>query len=99
MTDQTRQLVAVVAGIADVTFNAILSGSRKRPLPICRYLVAQELVNRDLTTSAAGHELNIDHASVTHGRAVLDKITEANGYADTDELFIVKEFQRLKDEL
>ena len=99
MTDQTRQIVAVVAGIADVRFNAILSGSRKRPLPICRYLVAQELVLRGMTTSAAGREININHATVLHGRAALEEITEANGYYDTDELFIIREFRRLINDL
>lgn len=99
MTDQTRQLVAVVAGIAGVTFNTILSGKRTRPLPICRYLVTQELVRNGMSTQAAGHELNIDHATVLHGAFVIDRITEDNGYHDTDELFIKREFRRLKDEL
>lgn len=99
MTDQARQLVAVAAGIAGETYNTVLSGTRKRPLPICRYLVAQELVRQGLSTVAAGRELNINHATVTHGKAVLDKITEDNGYYNTDELFIKREFQRLKDDL
>lgn len=52
-----------------------------------------------MTTSAAGREININHATVLHGRAALEEITEANGYYDTDELFIIREFRRLINDL
>lgn len=99
MTDQARQMVAVAAALAGVTFNTLKGKCRRRPLPICRYLVAQELVRQGLSTIAAGRAVNIHHSTVLHGREALEKITEANGYQDTDELFIIHAFPRLINDL
>ena len=99
MTNRTRQIVAVAAALAGVTFNTLVSKRRRRPLPVCRYLVAQELVRRGLSIHAAGKAVNIHHSTVLHGREALEKITEANGYYDTDELFIVQAFPRLINDL
>ena len=34
MNDESRLLVAIVAGVSGETFNTILSGTRRRPLPL-----------------------------------------------------------------
>ena len=66
MNDESRLLVAIVAGVSGETFNTILSGTRRRPLPICRYIVARELYKRGYSLPRAGAELGIDHATVLH---------------------------------
>ena len=99
MTDKSRQLIAVAAALAGTTFNTLIGKCRCWPLPICRYLVAQELIKQGSSITAAGKKVNISHSTVLYGRGVLDKITEANGYHDTDELFIIHAFPRLINDL
>lgn len=99
MSDKGRQLVAIVAGIAGVTFNSVISGCRRRPLPTCRWLVAQELIHIGYSSCRAASDLRLSHCTVLYGCQMLDRITEDNGYYDTDELFIKREFQRLKNDL
>ena len=78
-----------MAAVSGETFNTILSGGRRRPLPICRYLVARELVNRGYSSIEAGRQLGIDHVTVLYGIHQLDTMKDA-GYAR--ELDIQRQF-------
>jgi hypothetical protein len=98
MTKESRQLVALVAALSEETYNTVLSRCRRRPLPVCRYLVAQELMHRGWSSQKAAREIGLNHVTVLHGNKVLDQITEVNGYT-TDEMFIKRDFLRLKDDL
>ena len=89
MNREARQLVAIVAAVSGETFNTILYGGRRRPLPICRYLVARELVRRGYSSMEAGRQLSIDHVTVLYGIRQLDTMKDA-GYAR--ELDIQRQF-------
>ena len=92
MNDEARQLVAIIAGVSGETFNTILSGGRRRPLPFCRYIVARELYKRGYSLPRAGAELGIDHATVLHGIRQLDSMN-TGGYER--ELEILRDFTRI----
>ncbi len=92
MNDESRLLVAIAAGVSGETFNTILSGARRRPLPFCRYIVARELYLRGYTTASAGAEVGIDHATVLHGIRQLEEM-KFGGY--DEELEILRDFTRI----
>lgn len=94
MTDESRLLVAIVAGVSGETFNTILSGSRRRPLPVCRYLVARELYLRGYSSTSAGAEVGIDHATVLFGIRQL-AMMHTGGYER--ELEIEHDFTRIME--
>lgn len=97
MTKRTRQMVAVAAAIGDATFNEIMSGCRRRPLPLLRYLVAQELLKSGYSLSKAGAELNIDHVTVMHGMNTLEMIHSCKTYKA--ELDVERDFLRWIQEI
>ena len=92
MNDEARKLVAIIAGVSGETFNTILSGCRRRPLPFCRYIVARELYKRGYSLPRAGAQLGIDHATVLYGIRQLD-LMNTGGY--DGELDILRDFKRI----
>lgn len=92
MNDEARQLVAIIAGVSGETFNTILSGGRRRPLPFCRYIVARELYKRGYSLQRAGAQLGIDHATLLYGIRQLD-LMNTGGY--DEELEILRDFKRI----
>lgn len=96
MTELTRQMVAVMAGVSDTTFNEVLHGGRHRPLPICRYMIARELIRAHMTISAAGREIGLNHSTVIHGLHML-KLMKTGGYET--ELAIERDFCRFLTEM
>ena len=89
MNREARQLVAVVAAVSGETFNTILYGGRRRPLPFCRYIVARELYNRNYSSMEVGRQLGMDHVTMLYGIRQLDTMKDAN-YArelDIQQLF------------
>ena len=55
-------------------------------------------MHRGWSSQKAAREIGLNHVTVLHGNKVLDQITEVNGYT-TDEMFIKRDFLRLKDDL
>ena len=96
MNDESRLLVAIVAGVSGETFNTILSGARRRPLPFCRYIVARELYRRGYSTAKAGAQVGLDHATVLHGMRQL-KLMYSGGY--NGEMEIQRDFNRILDSM
>ena len=81
MTEEVLQLVAVMAGVSGEDFNTILSGGRRRPLPVCRYLIARELHNRGYSYNHLSKELGMNHATVMYGIRLLGNMKHG-GYAN-----------------
>ena len=71
----------------------ILSKKRYRPLPICRYLVAEHFHNLGRSLSKAGAEMRLDHATVLHGLRKLKEIRD--GYGLPEETRIVSRWDEL----
>ena len=81
-----------MADVSEYSIEAILSKSRQRPLPALRWFIGDELVKRGYSSALAARELNIDHATLLHGRKQIKAITERRGWAF--ELGIYIKFRR-----
>lgn len=92
MSSETKILVDIVSKVSGETVDAIMSGGRRRPLPACRWLVARELMRRGYSSQYASREVGITHASLLHGKKMLDIMSKhpKNGYAE--ECLIEKAF-------
>lgn len=84
MSEETRRLIDIVSGVSGETPEAILSGGRRRPLPACRWLVARELMRRGYGSQYSSREVGITHASLLHGKKMLNIMSKhpKNGYAE-----------------
>ena len=84
MREETRRLIDIVSDVSGETPEAILSGGRRRPLPACRWLVARELMRRGYSSQYSSREVGITHASLLHGKKMLDIMSKhpKNGYAE-----------------
>ena len=71
----------------------ILQTSRKRPLPAIRYMIGDKLMALGYSSSCASKILNIDHATLLHGRKIMKEVTARNGWKQ--ELDILIQFKEL----
>lgn len=55
----------------------ITSRSRRRPLPAVRWMIGRELMRYGYPGTAIARELNIDHATLLHGRKMLEVMRES----------------------
>lgn len=70
-----------MAAVSSESFDTILSGGRRRPLPVCRYLIARELHNRGYSYNRISKELGMNHATVMYGIRLLGNMKHG-GYAN-----------------
>lgn len=71
----------------------ICSRKRRRPLPVCRYLIAEYFHNQGRSFSGSGMEMKIDHSTVVHGIKMLSQIRD--GYGLPEETRIVNRWDEL----
>jgi hypothetical protein len=71
----------------------ILQTSRKRPLPAIRYMIGDKIMALGYSSSYASKILNIDHATLLHGRKIMKEVTARNGWKQ--ELDILTKFKEL----
>lgn len=71
----------------------ILQTSRKRQLPVIRYMIGDKIMALGYSSSYASKILNIDHATLLHGRKVMKEVTARNGWKQ--ELDILTKFKEL----
>lgn len=71
----------------------ILQTSRKRPLPAIRYMIGDKIMALGYSSSYASKILNIDHATLLHGRKIIKEVTARNGWKQ--ELDILTKFKEL----
>lgn len=72
MKEITEELMKVMQQASGLTPDQITSRSRRRPLPYVRYMIARELLLHGYPSIIVAGEMNIDHATVLHGRKMLD---------------------------
>ena len=84
MSSETKILVDIVSKVSGETVDAIMSGGRRRPLPTCRWLVARELMRRGYSSAYSSREMGLDHATLLHGKKMLEVMERdpRNGYAE-----------------
>ena len=71
----------------------ILQTNRKRPLPAIRYMIGDRIMALGYSSSYASKILNIDHATLLHGRKIMKEVTARNGWKQ--ELDILIKFREL----
>lgn len=84
MSEETQRLMDIVSDVSGQSVEAIMSGGRRRPLPTCRWLVARELMRRGYSSEYSSRQVGITHASLLHGKKMLDIMSQhpRNGYAE-----------------
>lgn len=71
----------------------ILQTNRKRPFPAIRYMIGDKLMALGYSSTYASKILNIDHATLLHGRKQIADITARNGWKQ--EIDILTKFKEL----
>ena len=71
----------------------ILQTSRKRPFPAIRYMIGDKLMALGYSSTYTSKILNIDHATLLHGRKIIKEVTARNGWKQ--ELDILTKFKEL----
>lgn len=71
----------------------ILQTNRKRPFPAIRYMIGDKLMAMGYSSSYASKILNIDHATLLHGRKIMKDVTARNGWKQ--EIDILIQFKEL----
>lgn len=71
----------------------ILQTGRKRPFPVIRYMIGDKLMAMGYSSSCASKILNIDHATLLHGRKIMKEVTARNGWKQ--EIDILIQFKEL----
>ena len=71
----------------------ILQTNRKRPFPAIRYMIGDKLMALGYSSSCASKILNIDHATLLHGRKIMKEVTARNGWKQ--EIDILIQFKEL----
>lgn len=89
----TEKLLKTVSDVSGETVEDILSRRRRRPLPVCRWLVASELVRRGYSINYASGMVNITHATLLHGRVMLDIMKQHPQHTFAEEVHIEKAFR------
>ena len=84
MIEETKQLIDIVSKVSGESVEAIMSGRRRRPLPACRWLVGRELMRRGFSSEFSSRQIGVTHASLLHGKQMLELMAEhpRNGYAE-----------------
>lgn len=92
MMEKLDALVRAVAGIARVDAADVMSACRRSPLPACRWMVGEALMQQGYSCSAAARLLGIDHATLLHGVKLLHGCRRYGWYPEAD---IYDEFLQL----
>lgn len=83
----------VMVDVSKFTTEDIMGGCRQRPLPALRWFIGDELYKRGYSSCVAAREINIDHATLLHGRKQIRKMkADKKGWAI--ELEIYNEFRK-----
>ena len=83
---------AYVAKMAEITGLDILSGSRKRPVPICRGMVAYQLRRDGYSITPIARALKCDHATLIYWTRCIN-FTLEHPAMDVEAVNIWKQFQ------
>ena len=81
----------VMVDVSNYTAQDILSNCRQRPLPALRWFVGDELYKRGYSSNIVSRELNINHATLLHGRKQIKNMANNKNWAC--EYDIYKDFK------
>jgi len=90
MTPHIKTAVEYAAKVFDVTPEAIMSRSRKRPVVLARQGIMLGLRKRGLSLYDVGRLTNRDHSTVVHAKKSLDDLAISKSQRDRDDYDKVK---------
>jgi chromosomal replication initiation ATPase DnaA len=90
---EMNDCIEMVAEASGQKVEDIRSKKRRRPLPVCRYLIAEYLHGQGRSLAGAGVEMGLNHATVVHGMKMLSQIRD--GYGLPEETRIVSRWDEL----
>lgn len=91
--DDIEKIFQAMQTASGFTKEQILQTGRKRPLPAVRYMIGDKLMALGYSSTCASKILNIDHATLLHGRKIMKEVTARNGWKQ--ELDILTKFKEL----
>ena len=93
MNKETAELYRIMSDCSGESIEDLQGKGRRRPLPICRYLIGVELMRRDYSVNCAARQVGIDHATLWYGCKEIEKMHQ-NGSGYSEELMIEALFNR-----
>ena len=96
MMKETEELLQLMERASGIESADIISRKRQRPLPALRWFIGADLMALGYSSVMAARELNIDHATLLHGRKQIEDITDRKGWKV--EVRIYMKFRKLVDE-
>lgn len=95
-TKYEDSLIDIVCRVSGLTRARLMSATRERPAPWCRYMIADWLVRHDgYTTTAAGDAVGLSHSTVVQRCRDMERTLSLPGFER--ELQIWREFQRIAE--
>ena len=72
MNKETQHLFEVMSDVSGESIGDLMGKGRRKPLPTCRYLVGIELMARGYSANRAAWLIGLNHATLLHGRKVIE---------------------------
>ena len=94
MNDETRHLFEVMSSVSGESVEDLMGKGRRRPLPTCRYIVGIELMARGYSANRAAWLVGLNHATLFHGRKVLEDMRTTASRCYAEECMIDENFRR-----
>lgn len=91
--DEVEKIFQAMQTASGFSKEQILHTSRKRPLPAIRYMIGDKIMALGYSSTYTSKILNIDHATLLHGRKQIADITARNGWKQ--EIDILTKFKEL----
>ena len=92
--EEVEQLYRIMSDCSGESVEDLQGKGRRRPHPICRYLIGMELIRRKYSANCAARQIGIDHATFLHGRKEIEKMHQTGGRYG-EELLIETLFNRV----
>ena len=73
-------LIATIAAASGQSESDILSRSRRWPLPQCRWIVAERLIQEGVSENQAARMLNCNHSTIRYGINQMLSLWQTKGY-------------------
>lgn len=95
MNQVTQYLFEAMSKVSGEPIEEIMGVGRRKPLPACRYLIGIELTRRGYSTNRAAYLIGLNHATLLHGRKMIESIRSNPTKAFAEEYMIDVLFQHV----
>ena len=95
MNNVTAHLVELMSEASGFDEQDIMGKGRQRPLPACRWMIGEALVERGYSINIAAREIGLDHTTLLYGIRTLHFMSRRGLWGD--EIDIMEKFNTLLD--